>query len=51
MLLLSNLQCTNYTVVCDQIADKSLKLNANIYAEYREKPSLRSASLQQFIEE
>ena len=51
MLLLSNLQSTNYTLVWDQIANKSfVLLNASILEEYREKPSLRSASLQQFIE-
>ena len=41
------LQCTNYTVVCNQIADKSSSFalrNASILGKYRGKPSLRSAS-------
>ena len=52
-LLLSYLQCTNYAVICDQRANKSYSfvlLNASILGKYREKPSLRSASLQQLIE-
>ena len=45
MNLLSFWQCTNYTVVCNQIANKSfVLLNASIVGEYCEKPSLRSAS-------
>ena len=45
MHLLSFLQCTNYTVVCDQIANKwFVLLNASILGEYRKKMSLRSAS-------
>ena len=39
--------CTIYTVVCDQIANKSSSfavLNASILTKYRGKPSLRSAS-------
>ena len=45
MYLLSFLQCAKYTVVCDQIANKSfVPFNASILGEYREKPSLRSAS-------
>ena len=45
MHLLSFLQSTNYTVVCDQIAKKSFVLrNASILGDYREKPSLRSVS-------
>ena len=45
MYLLSFLQCAKYTVVCDQIANKSFfLLNASILGKYREKPSLRSAS-------
>ena len=45
MYLLSFLQCTNYTVVCDQIAKKSfVVLNASILGKYRKKTSLRSAS-------
>ena len=45
MYLLSFLQCAKYTVVCDQIANKSfVRLNANIFGKYREKPSLRFAS-------
>ena len=40
---------TNYTVVCDRIANKSfVLLNANILGEYRKKPSLRSASQARF---
>ena len=36
---------TTYTVVCDQIANKSfVLLNASVLGEYREKTSLRSAS-------
>ena len=51
MYLLSNVQCPKYTEVCDQIANKSfVQLNASILGEYCEKPSLRSASFQQFIE-
>ena len=45
MYLLFFSQCTNYTVVCDQIANKSfVLLNASILGEYRKKTSLRSAS-------
>ena len=45
MYLLSFLHCTKYTVVCDQIANKSfVLLNASILREYRKKPSLQSAS-------
>ena len=45
MYLLSFLQRAKYTVVCDQIANKSfVLLNASIMGKYREKPSLRSAS-------
>ena len=45
MYLLSCLQSTNYTVICDQIANKSyVIINSSILREYREKPSLRSAS-------
>ena len=45
MYLLSFLQCAKYTVVCDQIANKSfVLLNASIFGEYHEKPSLQSAS-------
>ena len=45
MYLLSFLQCGKYTVVGDHIANKSfLQLNASISGEYREKPSLWSAS-------
>ena len=45
MYSLSFLQCAKDTVVCDQIANKSfVQLNASILGEYREKPSLRSAS-------
>ena len=47
------LQCTNCTLVCDQIENKSSSfvfLNASILGKYREKPSLRFASFQQFIE-
>ena len=47
MYLLFFLQSAKHTrtVVCDQIANKSLVLlNASILGEYREKPSLRSAS-------
>ena len=45
MYILSFLQCSNYIVVCDQIANKSfVQLNASILGEYREKPSLQSAS-------
>ena len=45
MLLLSNLRWTNYTVVCDQIANKSfILLNASILRKYRKKPSSKSAS-------
>ena len=45
MYLLSFLQCAKYTLVCDQIGNKSFVLvNASILGEYREKPSLRSAS-------
>ena len=45
MYLLSFLNCAKHTVVCDQIANKSfVLLNASILREYREKPSLRSAS-------
>ena len=46
-------QCTIYTVVCDQIANKSFSfvvLNASILRKYRGKPSLRSASFWEFIE-
>ena len=36
MYLPSNLLCTNYTVVCDQIANKPfVLLNASIFGEYR----------------
>ena len=41
------LQCTIYTVVCDQIGNKSssfVVLNVSILRKYRGKPSLRSAS-------
>ena len=49
MLLLSNLLYTNYTVVCDQIANKLfVLLNGIILQKYREKPSMRSVSLQYF---
>ena len=47
------LQCTNYSVVCDQIAHKSnpfVLLNGRIWGKYCGKPSLRSASLRQFID-
>ena len=45
MYLLSFLRYAKYIVVCDQIANKSfVLLNASILGEYREKPSLRSAS-------
>ena len=45
MYLLTFLQCAKYTVVCDQIANKSfVLLDASILGEYREKPSVRSAS-------
>ena len=45
MYLLSFLQCAKYTVVCDQIANKSFALlNASLLGEYRKKPSLRSPS-------
>ena len=45
MYLLSNLQCTKYTVICDQIGNKSFVVpNASILEEYRKNPSLRSAS-------
>ena len=45
MYLLSFLQCWNYTLVCDQIDNKSfVLLNASILGKYRKKPSLRSAS-------
>ena len=44
MYFLSNLQCTNCTVICDQIGNKSLVLlNASILREYRKNSSLRSA--------
>ena len=45
MYLLSFLQSTNYTVICDQIRNKSfVLLNTSIMGEYRKNPSLRSAS-------
>ena len=47
------LQCTNCTLVCDQIENKSssfVLLNASILRKYRGKPSLRFARFQQFIE-
>ena len=45
MYVLSFLQCAKYTVVCNQIANKSfVLLNANILGVYRKKPSSRSAS-------
>ena len=45
--LLFYLQCTNYNVVCDQIANQLSSfalLNANSLRKYRGKPSLRFAS-------
>ena len=45
MYLLSFLQYAKYTVVCNQIANKSFVLpNASIFGEYHKKPPLRSAS-------
>ena len=45
MYLLSFLQCTKCTVVCDQIANQSFVLRkASILGQYRKKFSLRSAS-------
>ena len=45
MYLLSFLQCTKYTVVCDQIANQSFVLRkASILGQYRKNFSLRSAS-------
>ena len=42
---MSFLQGAKYTVVCDQIANRSfVLLNASILGKYREKSSLRSAS-------
>ena len=45
-------QCMINTVICDQRANKSssfVLLNASILRKYRRKPSLRSASVLQFI--